>query len=111
MPLAGGRALAGDLDCIVLKALRKDASDRYSSVEQFSDDIERYLCGLPVQATRHTAAYHAVKFVKRHTAGVIAALVSVCGLAVGLVAALSVRRRYAGAGAKRIGSAPRSRRI
>ncbi len=49
------RQLAGDLDSIVLKALRKEPQNRYSSVEQFSDDISRHLEGLPVSA-QHSLA-------------------------------------------------------
>ncbi len=52
-----GHALRGDVDSIVLKALRKDPAGRYATVEQFSEDIRRHLDGLPVQARRGTAAY------------------------------------------------------
>src|SRR5688500_11563352 len=44
------RQLKGDLDTIVLKALRKDPARRYGSVEQLSEDVGRYLEGLPVRA-------------------------------------------------------------
>ena len=64
------RQLAGDLDNIVLMALRKEPERRYQSVEQFSDDLRRYLTGLPVQARADTFAYRAGKFVRRHKAGV-----------------------------------------
>ncbi len=58
--------LRGDLDNIVLKALSKDPARRYSSVEQFSSDIHRYLQGLPVFARRDSWAYRAEKFARRN---------------------------------------------
>ncbi|MEM7505036.1 MAG: serine/threonine-protein kinase, partial [Pseudomonadota bacterium] len=60
------RSLAGDLDCIVLKTLRKQPKDRYGSVEQLSEDIRRHLEGLPVLARQGTLAYQTVKFFRRH---------------------------------------------
>ncbi|MEP6946940.1 MAG: serine/threonine-protein kinase [Acidobacteriota bacterium] len=60
------RTLRGDLDNIVLKALRKDPERRYQSVEQFSEDIERFQKGLPVSARPDTFAYRATKFVQRN---------------------------------------------
>ncbi len=66
------RALAGDLDAIVLKTLRSTLGDRYSSVEQLSADLERYRQGRPVLARQGTWGYHARKFVHRHRAGVLA---------------------------------------
>ncbi|MCP4664266.1 MAG: tetratricopeptide repeat protein, partial [bacterium] len=60
------RRLAGDLDSIVLKALRKEPQHRYGSVEQFSADVGRHLDGLPVIARTGTAAYRAGKFVRRN---------------------------------------------
>ena len=49
------RTLAGDLDTIVLKALRKAPTERYASVEAFADDVTRHLEGRPVRARPHTA--------------------------------------------------------
>jgi eukaryotic-like serine/threonine-protein kinase len=80
--------LAGDLDNIVLKALRKEPQRRYSSVEQFSEDIRRYLTGLPVLAHEDSLAYRTRKFVWRHRVGVAAAILLVLSLAGGLVATL-----------------------
>ena len=60
------RLLRGDLDNIVLKALRKEPQRRYASVDHFSDDIRRHLDGLPVQARKDTFAYRAGKFIQRH---------------------------------------------
>jgi len=75
---AGGREhlrrrLAGDLDHIVLKALRKEPRHRYSSVEQLSEDLHRHAIGLPVLARKGTVPYRVGKFIRRHKAGVAAA--------------------------------------
>lgn len=66
------KSLRGDLDNIILKALRKEPERRYQSVQEFSEDIRRHLVGLPVTATADTAFYRLGKFVKRHRAGVLA---------------------------------------
>ena len=62
----GGRELAGDIDTIVLKTLRKEPERRYLSVAALSDDIQRHLDGLPVRARADTFAYRSGKFVRRH---------------------------------------------
>src|SRR6185369_7393424 len=56
-PTSLRRQLAGDLDNIVLKALRKEPERRYSSVAQFSEDVDRFLKDLPVQARQETLPY------------------------------------------------------
>lgn len=63
------RQLKGDLDNIVLKAMHKDPGQRYSSVQEFIDDISRYLKGLPVTARSDTITYRVSKFIQRHKAG------------------------------------------
>jgi len=83
--------LRGDLDNIVLMALRKEARNRYISVEQFAGDIRRHLQNLPVIARKDTARYRASKFFARHRASVVAAAV----VAVVLVASLIVTFREA----------------
>jgi non-specific serine/threonine protein kinase/serine/threonine-protein kinase len=80
-----GRRLRGDLDNIVLMALRKEPERRYSSVEQFSEDIRRHLDALPVLARRDTLAYRAGKFVRRNTAASVAAALVVLSLVGGIV--------------------------
>lgn len=65
------RRLRGDLDAIVLTALRKEPQRRYLTVDRFSEDIERHLEGLPVSASKDTWTYRAQKFVTRHKLGVI----------------------------------------
>ncbi len=67
------KLLRGDLDNILLKALRKEPARRYSSVEQFSEDVRRHLAGLPVTARPDTFSYRAEKFVKRNFVSVASA--------------------------------------
>jgi len=80
------RQLSGDLDTIVLKALRKEPQRRYASVERFSDDLHRYLTGLPVSAQRDTWSYRAEKFVRRNRVGVAAATLLAVSLVGGVLA-------------------------
>ncbi len=68
--------LKGDLDNIVLKAMHKDQTKRYISVQGFNNDIIRYLKGLPVAARKDTIAYRLSKFVKRHKVGVALFIIS-----------------------------------
>ena len=79
------RRLKGDLDNIVLMAMRKEPERRYSSVAQFSDDIRRHLEGLPVVATNDTFKYRTGKFIKRHKVGVTASAVIALALVGGIV--------------------------
>jgi len=78
------RRLAGDLDTIVLKALRKEPEQRYGSVEQLSTDIRRHLQGLPVSAVPSRLGYRALKFVSRHRSGVAAAMLVALSMGGGL---------------------------
>ncbi len=84
------RRLKGDLDAIVLSALRRDPSRRYASVEQFAEDLRRHLQGLPVQARRDTLPYRAGKFLFRHRFAVAGALAATLTIAI-LVAFYTVR--------------------
>lgn len=81
-------ALRGDLDGIAMKSLAKLPEDRYGSVEQFSEDIRRYLEGLPVTAVEGTRLYFARKFVLRHRVAVAGAVLVVWSLVGGLAATL-----------------------
>lgn len=91
-------ALKGDLDRIVLKASAQDPEMRYQSAAAMSDDLHRYLTGLPVLATDPSFIYRGVKFLRRHklasslagiaALGVIAGSV---GLSVGLSRATASR--------------------
>jgi non-specific serine/threonine protein kinase/serine/threonine-protein kinase len=83
------RQLAGDLDQIVLTALRKEPARRYASAAALAEDIQRYLDGLPVRARPDTAVYRTGKFVRRHLAGVAAAALLLCSLIGGLAATRS----------------------
>ena len=85
------RALSGDLDNIVLKALRKEPERRYATVEQFSEDVRRHLEHLPVIARKDTPGYRASKFVMRHKASVAATV----AVAFTLIAALLITLREA----------------
>ena len=80
------RLLTGDLDTIVLKAMRKEPHRRYGSAEQLSEDIRRYLEELPVAARNDTIAYRAGKFLRRHKAGAVAATLVFLSLIGGIVA-------------------------
>ena len=82
------RALAGDVDRIVLKALEKEPARRYASVERLADDIRRHLDGLPVLARKHTPWYYSSKFARRHKAGVAGAALLALSLVAGVAATL-----------------------
>jgi serine/threonine protein kinase/tetratricopeptide (TPR) repeat protein len=78
--------LKGDLDTIILKALRKEPARRYSSVEKLSEDIRRYLNGLPVCARPDTFGYRTGKFFERNRSAVFAAILVFIALIGGLAA-------------------------
>jgi serine/threonine-protein kinase len=84
------RQLSGDLDNIVLMALRKEPQRRYGSVEQLSEDIRRYLSGLPVLARKDTLGYRTAKFLGRHWVGVAVAAAFVV-LLVGFAVTMAVQ--------------------
>ena len=84
--IRNSKALKGDLDNIVLMALRKEPERRYQSVEQFSEDIYRHLGNRPVLARRDTVRYRAAKFIQRNKLAVTAALLILVSLVAGLIA-------------------------
>ncbi|MCI0689868.1 MAG: serine/threonine-protein kinase, partial [Sporichthyaceae bacterium] len=84
------RRLQGDLDTIVLTALRKEPARRYQSAEQLAADLRRQLEGLPVSARRDTWAYRAGKFVRRSRVALVAGVIG-AALALGAVALLALR--------------------
>lgn len=88
LEIRNSKFLKGDLDNIVLMAMRKDPARRYTSVGQFSEDIRRHLAGLPVVARKDTVSYRTSKFVKRHRIGVAAAALVLLSLVGGIVATL-----------------------
>jgi tetratricopeptide (TPR) repeat protein/predicted Ser/Thr protein kinase len=81
------KLLRGDLDNIVLTAIRKEPARRYSSVGQFSDDIRRHLEGRPIIARKDTVGYRTTKFVGRNRLGVSAAALVVVAIVMGLIVA------------------------
>jgi eukaryotic-like serine/threonine-protein kinase len=87
------KSLRGDLDNIVLMAMRKEPARRYASVAQFSEDIRRHLVGLPVIARKDTWRYRSGKFVQRHKVGVPAAAIIVLAIVGGLVGTLREKNR------------------
>ena len=82
--------LTGDLDTIVMMALRKEPERRYQSVEAFSHDLANYLLVLPVSARAESVRYRASKFVRRHRAAVLG-VVTAAALVVSLVAFYTLR--------------------
>jgi tetratricopeptide (TPR) repeat protein len=87
------RHLAGDIDNIVLMAMRKEPERRYISVEQLADDIRRYLERRPIVARQDTFGYRAGKFVRRNRVGVASAAVIVLTLVGGLTMTAYQARR------------------
>ncbi|MEO7056021.1 MAG: serine/threonine-protein kinase [Caldimonas sp.] len=89
------RALRGDLDAVLNKAMKKAVAERYPNVEAFAQDIERHLARMPVHARPDAASYRARRFVARHAvavgAGVAVALALISGTAVALWQASSAR--------------------
>jgi tetratricopeptide (TPR) repeat protein len=80
------KLLRGDLDNVVMMAMRKEPERRYQSVEQFSEDIRRHLDGRPVIARKDTVGYRTSKFVRRNRVGVAAAALVVLSLIGGIIA-------------------------
>lgn len=89
------RTLRGDLDNITMLALRKDARQRYETVEQMTEDLRRHLSGEPVSARAATLAYRASRYVRKHRFGVamIALLIALTLGFIGYLLNESVRAR------------------
>jgi len=79
------KELKGDLDNVVLKALKKAPEERYGSAEQLAEDLRRYLRGFPVSARADTTGYRVRKFAQRHKSAAIAAGLFVVALITGIV--------------------------
>jgi serine/threonine-protein kinase len=98
---AGARALSnrlrGDLDNILLTAMRKEPERRYGSVDQLAEDIRRHLAGYPISARPDSARIRVEKFVRRNPwlVASVAALILVLGAATATSLALLVRARAA----------------
>jgi eukaryotic-like serine/threonine-protein kinase len=80
------KRLNADLDNIVLMAMRKESQRRYATAEQFAEDIQRHLSGLPVRARQDTFTYRAGKFIRRQKVAVAAAALVAITLLVGIIA-------------------------
>ncbi len=92
-PDALARRLGGDLDNIILMALRKEPERRYPSVAALADDLIRHRDGLPVRARPDTLGYRATKFVRRHAGSVaVAVLTTIALIATTGLAILQSRR-------------------
>ncbi len=87
------RALSGDLDAIVLKALRAAPEERYPTVDQLVVDLARYQQGQPVEARRGTWRYRTSKFVRRHRTGVTVAALVLALMATSALALAAFARR------------------
>ena len=79
------KRLHADLDNIVLMAMRKEPERRYGTAQQFADDIQRHLDGLPVRARHDTFSYRAGKFIRRQKIAVAAAAIIAVTLLVGII--------------------------
>jgi serine/threonine protein kinase len=86
------RRLRGDLDNIVLMALRQEPERRYATVDRLAEDIRRYLGYLPVSARAPTLQYRAAMFGKRHKVGVAATALTALVLIAGLI--VTVRETF-----------------
>ncbi|MBL8218622.1 MAG: serine/threonine protein kinase [Bryobacterales bacterium] len=90
-PSALDKSLAGDLDSILLKALRKEPEERYASVEKLAEDIENHLEFRPVKARSGNVLYLGRRFLRRHWLAVTGPAVAMAGLAAGLYVAQQQR--------------------
>lgn len=86
------KAISGDLDAIILKALRANPSERYESATAMDEDIARALEGTPVRARKGTVRYLVSRFVRRNRVWVVATNVAVVALLTGVVVIEKERR-------------------
>ncbi|MEQ1644425.1 MAG: serine/threonine-protein kinase, partial [Pyrinomonadaceae bacterium] len=82
------QSLRGDLDNIVLKALRKEPERRYSSAGNLADDIYRHVRGLTVTARPNTFGYRASKFIGRNRFSAVAAAILLVAIIAGVASTL-----------------------
>jgi serine/threonine-protein kinase len=87
------QTLRGDLDTIVMKALKKAPAERYPSVLALADDLRRHLDGLPVQARPDGFGYRAGKFLRRHQLGAAAATAVAAAVVAGVAGVVWQARR------------------
>ncbi|MGC4084793.1 MAG: serine/threonine-protein kinase [Vicinamibacterales bacterium] len=91
--MALARELTGDLDTIVLKAIRKEPDERYSSVGAFADDLQRYLDDRPILARDVGPTERTIKFVRRHRAAASFVAVLVGTAAAGVISTIRQAKR------------------
>ena len=84
-PARLAKALRGELDWVVMKALEKDRTRRYESANAFAADVQRYLADEVVEARPPSAGYRLKKFVRRHKGQVLAASLVLLALLSGIV--------------------------
>jgi serine/threonine protein kinase/WD40 repeat protein len=82
------RAIRGDIDWIVLKAIARDPSRRYASVAALADDLDRVLTDQPIIARPPSASYLLAKFARRHTVALVATSAVALSLVVGTAVSL-----------------------
>jgi serine/threonine-protein kinase len=82
------RALRGDLDTIIAKALKKSPAERYASVTALADDLRRYLKNEPISARPDRIAYRARKFVKRNQMAVVLASAALIATVAGVISTI-----------------------
>ncbi len=87
------RRLAGDLDNILVNALRREPERRYRSAAALGEDLRRHLAGQTIRARPDTFLYRAWKFLRRHRAGVAAAALVLAALVAGLAGTTWQARR------------------
>jgi len=92
-PRALARRLRGDIDRIVLMALRKEPERRYASAKELAEDVEAHLAGLPVRARPDSVAYRATKFVRRNRVAVALAAAVLVSLLLGIVLSRRAEQR------------------
>jgi eukaryotic-like serine/threonine-protein kinase len=80
------RRMRGDLDTVVLKALRKDPKQRYATAQAFADDLKRYLAYEPIAAKPDAGWYQAMRFLRRNRVAMMAGTAVFLSLAAGIVA-------------------------
>lgn len=84
------KQLQGDIDSIVMRALRKESQHRYGSVDQLAADVRRYLANEPVEARQGNWLYYSQRFVRRHMVGVATSVLFIF-LVIGAAVVLSFK--------------------
>ncbi len=105
------RALRGDLDWIVMKAMDQDRGRRYETVSALAADLTRYLADEPVQARPPAASYRLRKFIRRHRAGALAAAAAGIALLAGGAAATAGFVRATRANARAVQEAATAQQV